>query len=63
MLIDHEDNNPTIVETTLQIYDAKWNRTGSLLAVCGTIQIDLQRLENAIEFYNPDGKIQHTLYI
>ncbi|XP_018647613.1 putative wd-repeat protein [Schistosoma mansoni] len=62
LMINHEDPDPVLLNTGIQITCSFWNEDGSMLAVAGT-QMSADRNINVVQFYNPFGNHLNTLLL
>ncbi|CAH8431792.1 unnamed protein product [Schistosoma turkestanicum] len=62
LMKNHEDPDPVLLDTGIQITCSCWNEDGSMLAIAGT-QISNDRNINVVQFYNPHGNQLRTLFI
>ncbi|CAH8432453.1 unnamed protein product [Schistosoma rodhaini] len=62
LMINHEDPDPVLLNTGIQITCSCWNEDGSMLAVAGT-QMSADRNINVVQFYNPFGNHLNTLLL
>ncbi|XP_075168241.1 intraflagellar transport protein Oseg4 [Haematobia irritans] len=64
LMEDENDENPIILETPMNITDAKWNHDGSVLAVCGRLDDTSASKElNQVSFYSPYGYLYRSLKV
>nr|CAB3267696.1 WD repeat-containing protein 35 [Phallusia mammillata] len=58
------DDRPVLVDATMQIVDAKWNETGSTLAIAGYQRSLTQDKDiTVVQFFSAFGEPQHTLKV
>ncbi|RTG82815.1 WD repeat-containing protein 35 [Schistosoma bovis] len=62
LMTNHEDPDPVLLNTGIQITCSCWNEDGSMLAVAGT-QMSTDRNINVVQFYNPFGHHLSTLLL
>ncbi|CAH8433388.1 unnamed protein product [Schistosoma curassoni] len=62
LMTNHEDPDPVLLNTGIQITCSCWNEDGSVLAVAGT-QMSTDRNINVVQFYNPFGHHLSTLLL
>ncbi|XP_023301844.2 WD repeat-containing protein 35 [Lucilia cuprina] len=64
IMIDENDEAPTILNTHMHITDAKWNHDGSVLAICGRLdEVSNTKELNQVSFYSPYGHLYRTLKV
>lgn len=51
--------DPILIDTKMDTVDAKWNDTGSILAIAGTqrASAQLDRDVNVVQFFSPFGEV------
>jgi len=61
---DESDERPINIDTKMSNRDAKWNDTGSILAIAGSQKTLEQDKEiNVVQFFSPFGKTLYTLKV
>ncbi|KAM7344254.1 intraflagellar transport protein Oseg4 [Cochliomyia hominivorax] len=64
IMVDENDESPTIINTHMHITDAKWNHDGSVIAICGHLEEVVNTKElNQVSFYSPYGHLYRTLKV
>ncbi|XP_065368949.1 WD repeat-containing protein 35 [Calliphora vicina] len=64
IMVDENDDAPTILNTNMCITDAKWNHDGSVIAICGRLEeISNTKELNQVSFYSPYGHLYRTLKV
>ena len=47
-----KDDEPILIDTTMNIFNIRWNPTGTIFAVCGSMQETDNEQKGVVHFYN-----------